>query len=99
MHRLQPLHLSTSIRNDFFPIGAINLCRSAPAPQAQTLGLLFGVPTWAVICALVVVAILGFIVDTRLERAHGGALTAKQLSNDDGNEFIEEIEIVSVRAG
>jgi hypothetical protein len=72
---------------------------AAAGPQAQTLGLLFGVPTWAVICALVVVAILGFIVGTRLERAHGGALTAKQLSNDDGNEFIEEIEIVSVRAG
>src|SRR5665647_1506422 len=28
MQRLQLLHLSTSIRKDFLPIGAINLCRS-----------------------------------------------------------------------
>jgi hypothetical protein len=50
-----------------------------------------------VISFLIVVAILGFVVGKWLEHAYGGPLTAEQLSNDDGNEFVEEIEIVSAR--
>jgi hypothetical protein len=44
-------------------------------------------------------AILGFVVGTWLERAHGGVLTAEQLSNGDGDEFVEEIEIGTLRTG
>lgn len=75
-----------------------NFYEAAAGPQAQTLGMLFGIPAWAVIGVLAIIAILGFVVGARFERAHGGPLTAEQLSNGDGNEFLEEIEIVSVRA-
>ena len=45
---------------------------------------------------LVVVAVLGFIIGTRFERAHGGPLTAGQLTGETA-EKIGEIEIVSVQ--
>ena len=70
---------------------------AAAGPQAQTLGALFGVPTWAVLGALIVVAILGFAVGTRLERAHGGALTAEQATGGNSEDIVGEIEIVSIR--
>jgi hypothetical protein len=72
---------------------------AAAGPQAQTLGSLFGIPSWAVIGVLVIMASLGFVVGTWLERAHGGVLTAEQLSNGDGDEFVEEIEIGTLRTG
>jgi hypothetical protein len=70
---------------------------AAQGPQAQTLGALFGLPTWAVLGILVLVAVLGFALGTWLERAHGGALTAEQLTDGGGEVTIEEIEIVSIR--
>ncbi len=68
-------------------------------PQAQTLGALFGIPTWAVLAILVVIAIIGFALGTRLERAYGGPLTAEQLNGGEERETIERIDIVSVRTG
>ena len=70
---------------------------AAAGPEAQTLGALFGIPTWAVLLVLVVLALLGFIVGTWFERAHGGALTAEELNEADNEALVEEIEIVSVR--
>ncbi len=64
--------------------------------QAQTLSQLFGAPTWLVLGVLIVIAVLGFVIGTRLERANGGALTAEQLTGT-GAEETGEIEIVSVR--
>ena len=70
-------------------------------PQAQTLGALFGIPTWAVLAVLVIVAVLGFAVGGWLERRAGGALTAEQLNatEENASETIEQIKIVSLRAG
>ena len=68
-------------------------------PQAQTLDALFGIPTWAVLAILIVIAIIGFALGTRLERAYGGPLTAEQLNGGEERETIERIDIVSVRTG
>lgn len=71
---------------------------AAAGPQAQTLPDLFAIPVWAVLGILIAVAVLGFFVGNRFERVHGGPLTAQQLNN--GTDVaIEEIEIVTVRAG
>ena len=73
---------------------------AAEGPRAQTLDSLFGIPAWAVIAILIVVAALGFAVGSWLERLFGGPLTAEQLSEKDtGEGVIEEIEIVSLRTG
>lgn len=68
-------------------------------PEAQTLDALLGIPAWAVLGILVVVAALGFALGTWFERRHGGALTAEQLTNGDGGERTQTIEIVSLRTG
>jgi uncharacterized protein len=72
---------------------------AAPGPEAQTLSDLFGVPTWAVLAVLMVVAIAGFALGTWFERRHGGALTAEQLNGGGPRTITEEIEIVSLRTG
>ena len=53
---------------------------AAPGPEAQTLSDLLGLPTWAILAALVVIAVLGFALGSRLERAVGGSLTAELLA-------------------
>ncbi len=70
-------------------------------PQAQTLGSLFGIPNWMVLGILIVIAVLGFVVGSRLERVYGGPLTAEQLSAKDkgGGEVGEETGIVRLPAG
>jgi len=66
-------------------------------PQEQTLSGLLGIPTWAVIGILIVIAVVGFIIGTRLERAHGGALSAEQLTEPEVVSRVEAINIVSLR--
>ena len=70
-------------------------------PQAQTLPALFGIPAWAMIGILIVVAALGFALGSWLERRSGGPLTAEQLNakNGDGGEMVEQMEIMSLRTG
>jgi hypothetical protein len=68
-------------------------------PEAQTLDQLFGIPAWAVIAVLAVVAVLGFALGSWLERRTGGVITAEQLSDGERVTVSGEIEIVSVRAG
>jgi len=70
---------------------------AAEGPQGQTLSELTGIPTWAILVILVVVAIVGFVLGTRLERAFGGPLTAEQLDGEANDTVVEEINIVSVR--
>ena len=72
---------------------------AAKGPDAQTLNDLFGVPTWAVLIVLILMAITGFALGTWFERRHGGALSAEELDGDDTTAVTEQIEIVSVRAG
>ena len=73
---------------------------SPARPAGTDLAALFGIPTWAVLAILIVVAIVGFALGTRLERAHGGPLTAEQLNGGEGaTTMIERIDIVSVRTG
>lgn len=70
---------------------------AAEGPQAQTLSALFGIPTWAVLAILIVIAVAGFALGTRLERAYGGPLTAEELNGDEAETIVEQIEIVTVR--
>ena len=70
---------------------------AAAGPQSQTLGELFGLPTWAVLGILIVIAVIGFAVGSRLERFYGGPLTAEQLNGDARGAVVEHIEIVSLR--
>jgi uncharacterized protein len=72
---------------------------AAPGPEAQTLGALFGIPNWAVLGILVVMAVLGFALGSWFERRHGGALTAEQLNGGKPRIITEEINIVSLRTG
>ena len=73
---------------------------AAPGPEAQTLSELFGVPTWAVLGVLVVMAIVGFALGTWFERRRGGALTAEELNGGGGPIVIaSEIDVIGVRAG
>jgi hypothetical protein len=44
---------------------------AAQGPSAQTLGALFGVPSWVVLVGLIVVAALGFALGSWRERALG----------------------------
>ena len=70
---------------------------AAEGPQAQTLSALIGIPTWAVLALLIIVAVAGFALGARLERLYGGPLTAEELNGDDAETIVEEIEIVTVR--
>ena len=54
----------------------------APGPEAQTLSDLLGVSSWLILAALALVGVAGFALGARLEKAAGGALTAKALDED-----------------
>lgn len=58
---------------------------AASGPDAQTLSELLHIPTWLVLSMLILTAILGFWAGVRLEKPHGGALTAEQVDNDDND--------------
>lgn len=81
----------------FEPIKGFYL--AGEGPQAQTLDALLGIPAWAIIAILVVMAAAGFALGSRLERDFGGPLTAEQLNGDENGETIEKIEILEIRAG
>lgn len=73
---------------------------AAPGPRGQTLTQLFGLPAWAVIAGLIIIAAAGFALGSWCERKFGGPLTAEQLNEGEGGgviERIEEIDIVSLR--
>jgi len=72
---------------------------AARGPQAQTLSALLGIPAWAVLAILVIVAVLGFALGSLFERRHGGALTAEQITGDASGGRVQEIEVVSIRTG
>jgi hypothetical protein len=80
----------------FDPIKGFYL--AGEGPRAQTLDSLLGIPVWAVLIILIIVAVLGFALGTRFERASGGALTAEQLNANDGLEVVEHVEIADIRA-
>ena len=73
--------------------------QAAQGPEAQTLSALFGIPTWAVLGVLIVIAVLGFRVGTWFERSYGGALTAEQLNDGGDGVAVEGVEILSARTG
>ena len=73
--------------------------QAAQGPEAQTLSALFGLPIWAVLGILIVIAVLGFCVGTLFERSYGGALTAEQLNDGGDGVAGEEVKILSVRSG
>ena len=72
---------------------------AAEGPAGQTLDALLGIPAWAVLVILIVVAVLGFALGTMLERRLGGPLSAEEVNGDEDRETIEQIEIVHVRTG
>lgn len=72
---------------------------AAAGPASQTLPQLFGIPAWAVLAILVVLAILGFVAGTMVEKAYGGPLTAEQTEDGGDAVSVTEIEIVEIRAG
>ena len=66
--------------------GAFDLIKpfylAAPGPDGQTLQDLFAVSSWIVIAVLAIVAILGFVLGSRLERSAGGPLSAETVDAD-----------------
>lgn len=90
--------LGTALFADVFePIEGFYL--AAAGPEAQTLPQLFGIPVWVVLAVLVAVAGAGFVVGSRFERKAGGPLTAQQLNGGESGVTVEQIDIVTVRAG
>ena len=65
-------------------------------PQAQTIDELLGIPTWAALAILIVIAGLGFKLGSWFERRHGGALSAEELNDGDASESVERVEIVKI---
>ncbi|MBI1204076.1 MAG: YeeE/YedE family protein [Rhodopseudomonas sp.] len=72
---------------------------AAAGPVSQTLPELFGIPEWLVLVALVVLAVLGFVAGTMLERLYGGPLSAAQVETEGEIASVTEIEIVEITAG
>lgn len=70
---------------------------AAEGPRGQTLAQLFGLPAWAVIGGLIVIAAAGFALGNWCERKWGGPLTAEQLNEGERGDVVETIEIVSLR--
>jgi uncharacterized protein len=82
----------------FEPIKGFYL--AAQGPRGQTLTQLFGLPAWAVMAGLIIIAVGGFALGNWCERKFGGPLTAEDLnetSNGGEGAIVEEIEIVSLR--
>lgn len=52
---------------------------AAKGPDAQRLPELLGLPEWQILAGLIAIAILGFLLGTRLERARGGPFTAEDV--------------------
>jgi hypothetical protein len=72
---------------------------AAAGPASQTLPQLFGLPEWAVLAILLILAILGFVAGTMFEKIYGGPLTAEQVEEGGDAAAVMEIEIVEIRAG
>ncbi|WP_099556721.1 DUF6691 family protein [Hartmannibacter diazotrophicus] len=53
---------------------------AAKGPDAQRLPDLFGIPEWVVLGLLIVIAIAGFLLGSKLERARGGPFTAEDVN-------------------
>jgi hypothetical protein len=79
----------------FEPIKSFYL--AAQGPRGQTLMQLFGLPAWAVIGGLIVIAAAGFALGNWCERKFGGPLTAEQLNEGERGDIVGQIEIVSLR--
>ena len=79
----------------FEPIKGFYL--AAAGPRGQTLPALFGLPAWAVICGLIVIAAAVFALGSWCERKLGGPLTAEQLNKDEPGGVIGQVEIASLR--
>jgi uncharacterized protein len=56
---------------------------AAKGPDAQRLPDLLGLPEWQILSALVAVAIVGFVLGSKLERARGGPFTAEEVCTPD----------------
>jgi hypothetical protein len=52
---------------------------AAKGPDGQRLTDLLGLPEWVILAGLVIVAIAGFVLGSKLERARGGPLTAEEI--------------------
>ncbi|MCE5974312.1 YeeE/YedE family protein [Sinirhodobacter sp. WL0062] len=63
-----------------------NFYFAAKGPDAQRLPDLLGIPEWAVLVILGVLALAGFAVGSLLERARGGPLTAEEVCTPAGEE-------------
>ena len=79
----------------FEPIKGFYL--AGQGPQGQTLPALFGLPAWAVIGGLIIIAAVGFALGSWCERKFGGPLTAEQLNEGERGDVVGQIEIVSLR--
>lgn len=56
------------------------LYMATQGPKGQTLAALSGLPTWLILLLLAGLAAAGFRLGAWFERRHGGAISAKELS-------------------
>jgi len=56
---------------------------AAKGPDAQRLPDLLGLPEWLILAVLIVIAVAGFVLGSKLERARGGPFTAEDVCAPD----------------
>ncbi|WP_346898403.1 DUF6691 family protein [uncultured Roseibium sp.] len=63
---------------------------AAKGPDAQRLPDLLGLPEWLILAVLIVIAMAGFVLGSKLERARGGPFTAKDVCAPDAGTGAEK---------
>jgi len=72
---------------------------AAKGPDAQRLPDLLGLPEWLILAVLIVIAIAGFILGSKLERARGGPFTAEEVLTQENSEANENKIPLNTKAG
>lgn len=72
---------------------------AAKGPDAQRLPDLLGLPEWLILAVLIVVAVAGFVLGSRLERARGGPFTAEDVNGEDTSKAKHQNMTFNTEAG
>ena len=58
------------------------LYSAARGPENQTLSELTTLPSWSIVLALFIMAVIGFIVANKVERKGNGVITSEELEKE-----------------
>ena len=72
----------------------MGLYEAAEGPQAQRLPELLGLPEWQILAGLVAIAAAGFVLGSKLERARGGPITAREVTAPQAEDLGPAIPVI-----